>query len=554
MPFMSRFHPQYWLGPLVVALAAWVLTATAIDPGGAFPKMPGGPGATLDESFNVQQGLYLKRMGAEYGWGLLDPAGAKEIFEDPSYLPDHPPLGRLWLGVSHDLAVSVVPTESSRIRWSLAHARIGSATAYALTILIVGWGASRWYGFGTGFCSSLALLLMPRAFAHAHLAALETVMNLTYTLAALAVAAWWTGDKPPSKRAALLSGCLWGLAMLTKIQGVLLMVPVGVWGVCYWRHRSILPGVLFGAAGAATLFLLWPWLWIDPAEHLQEYLGRTTERSINKVYYLGETYIDHADESVPELAGYPVVPWHYPLVMFGVTVPLGILIFGLIGLFGRHEGKRWDGPLQVVVACGLFPIALFCLSGVAVYDGVRLFLVSLPLWAIVAGRGAALAWNWLSGKAGWFGKFIWLTVFLVMPGVSMYALQPCQSSYYNMGVGSLRGAARLGFEPTYWGDSIHRDFQQEVVEAIPAGSRVGMVPVLHQFQIDAFQSQSHIFRERGLTLEPYDPNMTNPPQYVLTFYRKADHSRQLTEVLERSELVVSYEPQGVLLAALYRLK
>jgi hypothetical protein len=48
--------------------------------------------------------------------------------------------------------------------------------------------------------------------------------------------------------------------------------------------------------------------------------------------------------------------------------------------------------------------------------------------------------------------------------------------------------------------------------------------------------------------------MTNPPQYVLTFYRKADHSRQLTEVLERSELVVSYEPQGVLLAALYRLK
>jgi len=554
MQFTSRFHPRFWCGPFVVALTAWGLTAMAVDPGGEFPSAPPGPGVTLDESFNVWQGLFLKRSGAHYGWRLIDPANVMEIFKDPQYLPDHPPLGRLWLGVSHDLAAAAVPMKPNPAGWSLAHARFGSATAYALTILLVGWVASRWYSPGVGICSSLALLLMPRAFAHAHLAALETVTNLTWTIAALAVAAWWTGDKPPSKRMALLSGFFWGLAMLTKIQGVLLMVPVGLWGLCYWRQRAIVPGVLFGIAGALTLFLFWPWLWIDPLDHLQEYLGRTTDRSINKVYYLGETYIDHADEKIPELAGYPVVPWHYPPVMFAATMPLGILICGFIGAFGRHDGRRWDGPLQVIVACLAFPIVLFCLPGVAVYDGVRLFLVSLPLWAIVAGRGAAPAWNWLSVKAGWFGKFIWLTVFLVMPGASMYALQPCQLSAYSTGVGSLRGAAQLGFEPTYWGDSIHRDFQQQVVEAIPAGTRVGVVPVLHQFQIADLASQSRIFREHGLILIPYDPTMTDPPPYVLTFYRKADHSQQLTDVLVRSELVVSYAPQGVKLAALYRLK
>lgn len=553
MPSTSRFHPRHWFGPLVVALVAWGLTVIAIDPGGEFPSAPGGPGVTLDESFNVQQGLYLKRMGAQYGWSVLEPANVRKLFEDPRYLPDHPPLGRLWLDISHDLAASVVPMKPNQTGWSLAHARVGSATGYALTILLIGWAASRWYGPGIGICSSLAMLMMPRVFAHAHLAALETPINLTYTMAALAVAAWWTGDNPPTKRAALLCGVLWGLAMLTKIQGVLLMVPVGVWGLCYWRHRAILPGVLFGVAGALTLFLLWPWLWIEPVGHLQEYLGRTTDRSINKVFYLGETYIDHADENIPELAGYPVVPWHYPLAMSAVTVPLGLQIFALIGLFGRCEGKRWDGPLQVVVACLLFPIALFCVSGIAVYDGVRLFLVSFPLLALVAGRGAALAWNWLSRKAGLFGKFVWLTIFLAMPSVSMFALHPCQLSYYHMGVGSLRGAARLGFEPTYWGDSIHRDFQKEMVAKIPAGSRVGVVPVLHQFQIDALKSQSHLFREHGLQLEPFDPNMKNPPSFVLTFYRKADHSEQLTGVLEQSELLVTYEPQGVRLAGLYRL-
>lgn len=554
MQFTSRFHPQFWIGPLLIALAAWGLTVIAVDPGGEFPDMPGGPGVTLDESFNVQQGLFLKRAAGQYGWSLLNPFKIQEIFDDPAYLPDHPPLGRVWLGVSHDLAASFTPAKPNPQGWSLAHARFGSATAYALTIFLVGWAATRWYSPSAGICSSLALLLMPRVFAHAHLAALETVMNLTYTMTALAVAAWWTGSNPPTKRAALLCGFLWGLAMLTKMQGVLLMVPIGLWGVCYWRQRAIVPGVLFGVAGALTLFLLWPWLWSHPVDHLQEYLGRTTDRSINKVWYLGETYIDHADENVPELAEYAVVPWHYPLVMFAVTVPLGCQLLGLLGLFSKSEGKRWDGPQQVVVFCLLVPILIFCLPSVAVYDEVRLFLVAFPLWAIVIGRGAAIAWNWLSDTAGVFGKFIWLTIFLLMPSISLVAMHPCQLSYYSFGVGSLRGAEQAGFEPTYWGDSIHRDFQKQIVAEIPEGSRVGVVPVLHQFQLADLSSQSHIFREHGLQLVPYDPHMENPPRYLLTFYRKADHSQQLTEILESSELVVSYQPQGVILAALYRLQ
>jgi hypothetical protein len=287
---------------------------------------------------------------------------------------------------------------------------------------------------------------------------------------------------------------------------------------------------------------------------LPDYLGRTTDRSINKVFYLGETYIDHADENVPELAEYAVVPWHYPLVMFAVTVPLGCQLLGLLGLFVKSEGRRWDGPQQVVVFCLLVPILIFCLPSVAVYDEVRLFLVAFPLWAIVIGRGASVTWEWLSDTAGAFGKLIWLTILVLMPSISIVALHPSHLSFYNFGVGSLRGADRLGFEPTYWGDSIHRDFQKRIVAKIPEGSPVGVVPVLHQFQIADLSSQSHIFREHGLQLVPYDPDMENPPPYVLTFYRKADHSQRLSEVLKSSELVESYQPQGVKLAALYRLK
>ncbi|HSG70298.1 MAG TPA: glycosyltransferase family 39 protein, partial [Planctomycetaceae bacterium] len=471
-----------------------------------------------------------------------------------AYNPDHPPLGRLWLGVSSEIARRVAPSVAPENELRIVHARFGSATAYALTILLVGWVTARWYGSGAGLCAALALFMMPRVFGHAHLAALESVTNLFYTMAALAVASLWTGTQPPSKKAAIFCGILWGLAMLTKIQGVLLMVPVGLWGLCYWRGKSILPGVLFGLSGVVTLFVFWPWLWTNTFEHLQSYLGRTTDRSINKVYYLGEVWVDHEDPTVPELADYHELPWHYPLVMFLVTVPLGLQLLGLLGLKVKPAGRRFDGPMQVVLACMVFPLFLFCLPGVAVYDGTRLFLVSFPLWAIPIGRGGVAAWNWFSARAGLFGKIVWALVFFGSQLASMFVLHPCLLSYNNLGVGSVRGANALGFEPTYWADTLHRDFQKQVVNAIPPGSRVGLVPVLHQFQVEAFQHESLIFRAHKIHLEPFDPTFKNPPEYVMTFYRKADHSQQLTDVLSRSELLVEFRRQGVLLAALYRLK
>lgn len=555
MKLNSRFHPQFCLGPLFLAVLAGALVGVALDPGGDLPDWPSGPGMTLDESFNVQQGVYLKRGIATFGWGVLDPASLREIFDtENGYLPDHPPLGRLWLGVAHDLAAEALPTETEeQTGWSLLHARFGSAVAFALTVFIIGWVAGYIYSPATGFFSSLALVMMPRVVGHAHLASLETVTNLFYTIAVLAVAALWTKSQPPTRKAALFCGVLWGLAMLTKIQGILIMVPVGIWGLCFWRLRSIVPGALFGIAGFVTLLAFWPWLWNSPVEHLQEYLGRTTDRSINKVYYLGETYIDHADDSRPELAEYDVVPWHYPLLMFAVTVPLGFQFLGLLGLKVKPIGRLFDGPLQVILLCAFFPVALFCLPSVSVYDGVRLFLTAYPLWAIVIGRGGAVAWEWLSVRAGLFGKIVWLTAFLGAQLGSMFVLHPCSLSYYNIGVLSLRGADDLGFEPTYWGDSLHREFQEEVVSAVPTGTRIGLVPVLHQHQLSSLSSQSRVFQDHQIEIVPFDPQMPAPPEYVMTFYRKADHSAELTERLEQAELIVEYRRQGVLLSGLFKL-
>lgn len=48
-----------WAAPALIAVLAFVAVVAAIDPGGDYPDAPQGPGLTIDESFNVEQGVRL---------------------------------------------------------------------------------------------------------------------------------------------------------------------------------------------------------------------------------------------------------------------------------------------------------------------------------------------------------------------------------------------------------------------------------------------------------------------------------------------------------------
>src|SRR4051794_14321668 len=73
--------------------------------------------------------------------------------------------------------------------------------------------------------------------------------------------------------------------------------------------------------GVLFFLCLWPYLWVDPVGHWVEYLGRTTHRSTINVWYFGHKYADK------------LVPWHYPFVIFFISVPLLLQVLGVIGLF-----------------------------------------------------------------------------------------------------------------------------------------------------------------------------------------------------------------------------
>lgn len=234
-------------GPCVVACIAWLCIVTHIDPAGSYPTSGEGPGLTIDESFNVQQGVLLVTAVWTYGPLLIFPEPRAELFHPQTglYLADHPPLGRFWLGLHHAAAWTWRPPHDPDGAFVTACARTGSATAFALTILLLGVIAGRWWGLKAGWLAAVTYALIPRVYGHAHLAALESFTNLTGTLAAVALLAWWTGPALPTRRQTLLSGIGYGLFLLTKIQAVFLPIPFALWMLIRWRMKAILPLALW---------------------------------------------------------------------------------------------------------------------------------------------------------------------------------------------------------------------------------------------------------------------------------------------------------------------
>lgn len=509
----------------LVALAAWISIVVTIDPAGSYPSMPEGPGLTVDEIFNVEQGVYLVEQSRALGWLNLIPGTSDEAFRPANgYNPDHPPLGRYWLGVHHHLAWWLAPPHEPDGPFVTACARTGSATAFALTVWIIGaFVTLRFRPRGdlphwAGGLTSVALVLMPRVYGHAHLASLETITNLTCTAAVLAVAAWWAGPTLPTRRAAFVAGLLMGLALLTKIQAILIPIPVIAWSLCRWRQKAIVPLLIWGMTALVLFYAGWPYLWLKPIGHLLEYLGRTTNRATLHCFYLGTRFPDK------------LVPWHYPFVMFTVTVPVLLHLLGSLGLVSRprpdaateaadpSDADRWRSRL--LLACGLFPLIVFALPGAAVYDGERLFLTVFPLWAVFVGRGAVRLMSLPSKWSRRFPSQLVMCALLLMQAGSNLLSHPSYLSYYNIAVGGTAGADRLGFEMNYWGDALTRSLLQEAVNDVPEFTGVKILPALHQFQNDDLLRQSPILRNRQTTA----PTGHVAEPLGLAFRRRADLS------------------------------
>ena len=525
-PSPSPARPLWFWG--LIGLLATCSVAAQLQP--VFPTMFGlsGPGQTLDEMFN-----------AELGVQTADRVLAGDIsgaLNSTTLLPDHPPAGRLWLGLVHELSTLFLAVPLDR-PVSIALARLGSALAFGIMIALLGRTAERWWGRACGLWAAGAVWLIPRLFGHAHLAALESVLNLVFVWCVIQVAQWSHDQPVPSWRRVLSAGFWFGLVWLTKIQAILLPLPVLVWAVWHWKGQGALRWLVWCAVSGLVLLVGWPWLWDDPAAHLSQYLGRTTDRAAIQVWYLGRAWADNA------------VPRHYAAVLFLTTFPVAYQLILGWGIWQERKTLLHSPRETLVILVAIAPLMVFSLPGVAVYDGARLFLVSYPLWGLLVGKWGPALFAKMSSRWGVLTARSLTAGVVASLLVRMISVSPCWLSDYNLAIGGLRGAQSLGLATTYWGDSLTPQLLRATERLVPAGARLAIIPELHQFQIPALQQEwPHLANESWTLIRS---EALRPGDYVLVFTRQ-----EYLPVLpwKTYELLAETRRQGVQLAALYRVR
>jgi 4-amino-4-deoxy-L-arabinose transferase-like glycosyltransferase len=491
----------------------------------------GDPGLTIDEPLDVRPGrTYLDTLRAQ-GWRFFQPRFVEQVFRDNA---EHPPLGRWLLGLASSLGepFQIMLLGPDPTGLYVLSGRLAPALAFAILVGVVTAESSRRWCRAAGIGAAWAIVVMPRVFAHAHLAALDTFLSLFWTIALLA------GDRAtaPSSpiRTIIGAGILWSLALLTKIHGWLLLPILALWAFIRLPWRRAFKTILLWAVTGVALFLAgWPWLWYDTVSRWKAYLGTSVQRATILVEYFGRVMADRE------------VPWHYPWVYFAVTVPVGLQLLGIFGLVSAWRDRRIDCFPGLLAATIVAFLMLFS-SRIPVYDGERLFLHIFPAWAMLIGLGFGRLWQrWGTVRTG---RYL-LTGLMVAQGYGTLVLHPFGLSYYNILIGGLPGAQRLGLELTYWNDAVDRVLLDRLAAEVHRGATAALAPTLYPEQGKLTTTGSLMRREVVLL----DDEAAASSEWVVVSRRSAYWKPALAARLQGGEgkRIFARERQGIWLSALW---
>lgn len=488
------------------------------------------PGITIDEPLDVRPGrTYLTTLQAR-GLGFFSRETVDLVFRDNA---EHPPLGRWLLGIASMLgqtAEIVLRGGPDPLGLYVVSGRVAPAAIFGLMVGLVASTAGRLAGRTAAIGAGLSLFFMPRVFAHAHLGALDTFIAYFWTLALLSADRAISSDKPV--RGMGLAGIAWALALLTKIHAWLLPPVIFAWAIFRLRPsygKALGSFALWLVVGLTLYVACWPWLWYDLPGRLSRYLGTGVDRITIRTLYFGTVYADKD------------VPWHYPWFYFAVTVPVGLHLLGLWGAWNGIRRSAEKLPLLLLGSIGMF-LVLFS-TRTPVYDGERLFLAAFPLWAILIGLGFADLWGRFARKG-----HLALGLALAAQAYGVVMIHPYGLSYYNLLVGGLPGAEKLGLELTYWGDAVDKDLLNRLAGTAKPDETAALAPTLAP-------EQGKVNTTRAMAKVPIilaDQDQAGRSKWLVVSRREAYWPPEVRKRVETDPAVIVRSRQGVWLSRLIR--
>jgi hypothetical protein len=225
-------------------------------------------------------------------------------------------------------------------------------------------------------------------------------------------------------------------------------------------------------------------------------------------------------------------------VLVGVTVPLAVLLLGLVGSIVAIGSARRD-RLPLFLLLNFLTLPVLRMLPTPAHDGVRLML---PTFFFLAGL-AGLGFDWIRRRIGSFVQPVLAMAALAPTAAALAWSHPHELSYYNAAVGGLSGAMRRGFEVSYWYDAVTPEALDEMNRRLPERARLTLPG-----QTDVFAELQELGRLRG----DFDlMGEGDGPTYALLLAHSAK-SRPTTRLLYAMQPVLSpVTYQGVRLFGVY---
>jgi len=359
----------------------------------------------------------------------------------------------------------------------LTASRFAPMVLFAFTVTLICHQLTRSASLGTGIFAALALVVMPRIFGHAHLAATETILSCFWTLTILALLRMHdlsadTDDQRSSETprravrwSALRVAVLLSLTMSVKLSGWFLAPAVGIWLLLFRPRGWITAIALSVLLPLPMIILLTPTLWHDPIGGLQRYLSLVLDNPWTiGTYFLGEGYSGR-------LPG-----WSGPLLL-AVTTPIAL---SLLAAWGTIRGIR-DARVWAILLPTLSLMAAWMLGYLPTHDGERHLTPAAYGIALLAGFGFGFVVHRgtmsdrQSRSMSWAGAILAI-VFLAEPIYETWIYRDHGLLYYNRLVGGLPGAKEWGFETNYWLETITDDDWHILLDDLPPNATVFLRP------------------------------------------------------------------------------
>jgi hypothetical protein len=187
----------------------------------------------------------------------------------------------------------------------------------------------------------------------------------------------------------------------------------------------------------ATLYAVWPRMWLHPIGALQESLAKLAQ--------------SHSAE--PFLGAMTAHPGpHYFAAYLVATLPLGVLL-GVV-LFGVRALRRPGERRSIAIAMLWLFVPMLAVISPVRQDGVRYVMPSVVALAL----GAAAGWEALASYLRWRYAFAAIAAALALYlGSTLVRVDPYYLDYFAEQVGGTGTVAAHGwFETAWWGEGVDR--------------------------------------------------------------------------------------------------